>query len=776
VEEKGFIKGELLHTIFRNDVEHFSIVKLKIIETNESYEEKEIVAKGHFPALQEGMVYTFFGAFETHAKFGKQYNIETYETFVPDTRDGLVTYLSSDMFYGIGKKTAMNIVDTLGNDAITKLLNDETLIKKIPSIKKETAENLLKVLKENQGFEHLIQQLATYNIGLKISQKIYEQYKDESLTVLETDPYRYVFDIEGFSFQMADAIARERGTSPTDDNRIGAAIVHVLQESTANGHVYLPEEECSLFVDQLLKTNLLTEELLEHSYTMLHDEELIIRNEEKVYLPTLYYAETGFSTELQRIITKEIEDETPLTEMMVITGDIEEAESLSYGEEQFAAINESIHSKVMILTGGPGTGKTTVIKGIINAYAKINELSTEIDDYDSPSDYPFLLTAPTGRAAKRLTESTGLPAVTIHRLLGWNGQETFDRNENEQLQGKYIIIDEFSMVDIWLANSLFKAIPSHMQVLLVGDEDQLPSVGPGQVLSDLITSETIPLVRLEEVYRQKEGSKIIQIAHEIKRQSFTAKSLENSADFSFIPCTHYQVIDVITQIFTKAEAKGVSLDDIQVLAPMYRTQAGINEINKQLQAIVNPKVRGKREKKYRDVTYRVGDKVIQLVNEPEEGVSNGDIGKIAAIFERDENIENEEQIVISFDDREVIYTRSEYNNFTHAFCISIHKSQGSEFPIVVLPVVSSYSRMLRKNLLYTAITRGKQSLIICGEQAALLRGIETHDTNKRYSALTNHLVELLGETNERKERANKDETVEELIPADSYDISPYDFN
>lgn len=773
------MKGELLHTIFRNDTEHFSIVKLKIIETNEDYDEKEIVAKGHFPPLQEGMIYTFYGAFETHAKFGKQYRIDAYETYVPDTRDGLVTYLSSDMFYGIGQKTALKIVDTLGNDAINKLLNDESLIKQVPGLKKEIADNLLAVLKENQGFEHVIQRLGKYNIGLKMSQKIYETYKDESLTVVETDPYRFVFDIEGFSFQMADLIAKEAGTSPVDPNRIAAGIIHVLQQSTASGHVYLPKEECSANVDRLLNTDLLTDDALEESYTALDEEALIIQNDEKVYLPTLYYAETGFSTELKRIIEKEIEEETPLAELMAITGDIEETESLSYGEEQFEAINRAIHSKVMILTGGPGTGKTTVIKGIIKAYAQINDLSTDIDDYDSRADYPFILTAPTGRAAKRLTESTGLPAMTIHRLLGWNGQDTFDRNENEPLQGKFIIIDEFSMVDIWLANSLFKAIPSHMQVLLVGDEDQLPSVGPGQVLTDLISSQSIPLVRLKEVYRQKEGSKIIQIAHEIKRQAFTKDSLVNSADFSFIPCTSSQVIEAVTQIFTKAKAKGVDLTDIQVLAPMYRTQSGINEINKKLQMIVNPKARGKREKKYRDVVYRVGDKVIQLVNQPEEGVSNGDIGEIVAIFERDENIDNEEQIVISFDDREVTYTRSDYHNFMHAFCISIHKSQGSEFPIVVLPVVSSYSRMLRKNLLYTAITRGKQSLIICGEEAALLRGVRTHDTNERYSALTNHLEELLGKTStsEVSDEVEQEKAAEKepLTPVDDYDISPYDF-
>ncbi len=437
-----------------------------------------------------------------------------------------------------------------------------------------------------------------------------------------------------------------------------------------------------------------------------------------VYLPSLYYAEDGFASHVSRLMTQLVDYDIPLAELMKVIGDIEEQEALSYGKEQFESIKQALSARLMVVTGGPGTGKTTVIKGILNAYAAVNNIEADPDAYDSEADYPFILAAPTGRAAKRLTESTGLPAVTIHRLLGWDGRNGFDKNEHEPLSGKYLIVDEFSMVDIWLANSLFKAIPDDMQVLLVGDEDQLPSVGPGQVLADLLESGRIPYVSLSDVYRQKEGSKIIELAHLIKQDACEPGDLQNDQDFSFIPCRESQLLDAIIKVFHKAESKGIDMKDMQVLAPMYRSQAGINTINKHLQNLVNPESPSKREVTANDAVFRVGDKVLQLVNQPEDSIYNGDIGEVAAIFKANENADKTEQLVVSFEGKEVVYERKDYINIMHAYCISIHKSQGSEFPIVIMPVIPAYRRMLKKNLLYTAITRSKKSLIICGDQEA----------------------------------------------------------
>ncbi|MBM7597854.1 exodeoxyribonuclease V alpha subunit [Virgibacillus halotolerans] len=761
-EVQGYVKGELLYTIFHNETEHFSIAKIKIHETNEDYKEKEIVAKGYFSNLQEQTTYTFYGVFEKHAKFGLQYKVSSYQTFIPETSDGLIAYLSSDLFYGVGEKTATRIVNALGESAIEKILNDSKVLTTIPGIKKETAEKLATTLQENQGFEHIVVYLSGHGIGLKMAQKIYQEYKDNAIDVLEEDPYQYVFDIEGFGFQTADQIARQNGLSMSHPNRIGAGCIYVMQRSVKDGNVYLPVAVCVERVLDLLSNNEVSETIITERLEELNTAKTIILQNDKVYLPSLYYAEDGFVSQLQRLIKKPIEHETPLAELMKIIGDIEEEEVLSYGKEQFNAIDQALHGKVMIVTGGPGTGKTTVIKGILNAYATIHGVSLQPKDYDNQADFPFILTAPTGRAAKRLNESTDLPAVTIHRLLGWDGHNGFEKNEHEQLAGKFLIVDEFSMVDIWLANQLFKAIPDDMQVLIVGDEDQLPSVGPGQVLSDLLGSGLIPFVSLNEVYRQKEGSKIIQIAHEIKNDTFS--TLQNAKDFSFIPCHEHHMLDAITTIFKKAIEKGIDPRDMQVLAPMYRSQAGITMINQQLQQLINPKTNQKREVKGKDVVFRVGDKVIQLVNQPEDGVYNGDIGEVVAIFTEDENVENVEQLVILYEDKEVAYERKDYINIMHAYCISIHKSQGSEFPIVILPVLSSYRRMLRKNLLYTAITRSKQSLIICGEANAFLRGVRTVDTNNRYTSLKEQLITRI-----------ENESLPVSEGETEKEISPYDF-
>ncbi|GAB4073350.1 ATP-dependent RecD-like DNA helicase [Barrientosiimonas marina] len=763
----GYIKGELLHTIFRNEQENFSIAKIKVLATNEDYQEKDIVIKGYFSDLQDSAAYYFYGDFERHPKFGLQYNVTSYKTFIPDTKDGLIDYLSSDLFYGIGQKTARKIVETLGTNAVSSILNDPSVLRQIPGLKQDKADQLVKTLKENQGFEYAAVYLAKYGIGLKLAQKMYKEYQDETVSVLQEDPYQFVLNIEGFGFHTADQIAQENGLSLTHANRIGAGCVYVLQQNIQDGHVYLPVEECIHQVVTLLTQPdaELTIDMVQNRLEELNRDKTVIMYEGNVYLPSLYYAENGFAGNVDRLLSKSVEHDTPLAELMKIIGDVEEQEVLSYGKEQFEAIQEAISSELMIVTGGPGTGKTTVIKGILNAFAEIHNLSIDPDSYSDDADYPFILTAPTGRAAKRLTESTGLPAVTIHKLLGWDGQNGFEKDDYDPLKGRYLIVDEFSMVDIWLANSLFKAIPDDMQVLLVGDEDQLPSVGPGQVLADLLTSGQIPYVSLQDVYRQKEGSKIIELAHAIKQDACDHHALEKAQDFSFISCHEQQLIDVVTTVFDRAQKKGIDVKDIQVLAPMYRSQAGITMINQHLQALINPASPQKREARTQDAVFRVGDKVLQLVNQPEDGIYNGDIGEVAAIFSANENVDHVEQLVIDFEGKEISFERKDYINITLAYCISIHKSQGSEFPIVMLPVFPVYRRMLKKNLLYTAITRSKQSLVICGDKQAFLDGVKRQDTNQRYTSLIEKLQERLVDGSSDEQPEENDEAA----------ISPYDF-
>lgn len=371
-----------------------------------------------------------------------------------------------------------------------------------------------------------------------------------------------------------------------------------------------------------------------------------------------------------------------------------------------------------------------------------------------------------------MTEATGLPAVTIHRLLKWNGAEGFDHCEDNPIGAKLLIVDEMSMVDTWIAHQLFKALPEKIQVIMVGDEDQLPSVGPGQVLRDLLESDAVPVVRLTDIYRQAEGSSIIELAHDIKKGRLPENLASPTKDRSFIRCSGTQVKEVVEKVIANAIKKGYTARDVQVLAPMYRGPAGIDQLNVMLQELFNPKSSGKREMKFGETVYRSGDKVLQLVNQPESNVYNGDIGEIVSIFYAKENTEKEDMIVISFDGNEVTYTKSEFTQFTHAFCCSIHKSQGSEFPIVVVPVVKSYYRMLRRNLIYTAITRSKQFLILCGEQDALLRGIENRDHLSRQTSLKMKL----------SQKQEEEKQLESVLPFGSADamigmegITPYDF-
>lgn len=488
------------------------------------------------------------------------------------------------------------------------------------------------------------------------------------------------------------------------------------------------------------------------------DGKLVLEGED-VYLPELYYAEKGIVTGIQKLTEQaESSDEFSETEFLEALGKVEEKLSMQYAESQQKAIRQAIQSPLMILTGGPGTGKTTVIRGIVEVFAELNSLSLEPKDYDSEHPYPVLLVAPTGRAAKRMKESTGIPAVTIHRLLGWTGGAGYTHDEDDPVEGQLLVVDEMSMVDIWLANQLLKSLPEGMKVVIVGDEDQLPSVGPGQVLSDLIQSQAVPVVRLTDIFRQAKGSSIIELAHQIKEGSVQDVSLPRD-DRRFFPCHQGQVVEAICQIASGAEKKGYQPKDIQVLAPIYRGNAGIEKINEALQELFNPGSDQKRSLVYGDHIFRVRDKVLQLVNNPDDQVYNGDIGEIVAIMKAKETTDKEDTVIVSFDGIEVKYLKHDLNQLTLAYCCSIHKAQGSEFPIVILPIVRGYHRMLKRNLIYTAVTRSKEYLMMCGDVEAFNQAISRNDVDLRHSNLTKKLRERLHVNLEKDE----DKTIKENL-------------
>ncbi|WP_262173427.1 ATP-dependent RecD-like DNA helicase [Saccharococcus sp. Marseille-Q5394] len=755
--EAVFIVGRPVVTIFHNPDNLFSIVKMKITKTNSGYEDKEIVIKGNFPPLANEDDYRLTGRLVNHATYGKQFDVHTFTKELPETETGIVHYLSGDLFPGIGRKTADTIVKTLGKDAIKQILENPSVLDRVPKLSEDRKETLVTVLQENLGLERSMVQLNEWGFGPQLSMRIYQTYREEVIELLKENPYRLIEDVEGVGFQRADELGRHLGITGKHPSRVKAAILHTLNQGVQSaGHVYLEAESVLPEVKRLLESSQTEEVPFDHiskCVMELVEESKLCGEGRKLYIPSLYFSEIGIASKMERIMENDLSEKFPVSEIRKAIGEAEERLGVNYAETQVAAIEKALHSPAMILTGGPGTGKTTVIRGLVEVYAELHGLSLDPKHYvEKEETFPIVLAAPTGRAAKRMSESTGLPAMTIHRLLGFNGQEKDDAVGRE-VEGRLIIIDEMSMVDTWLAHQLLKALHDEIQVLFVGDQDQLPPVGPGQVLKDMLDSGKIPVVELTEIYRQSAGSTIIEMAHMIKNAKWTDDVTRKTTDRSFIKASGDQILEVVEQVVKNAVSKGHHIKNIQVLAPMYKGPAGIDGLNKMIQHMVNPPGPDRKEVAFGDVVYRIGDKVLQLVNQPESNVFNGDMGEVISIIKAKETVDKKEMLIVSYDGIEVEYERNDLNQITLAYCCSIHKSQGSEFPIVVMPIVRGYRKMLRRNLLYTGITRAKNFLILCGEPEEFKIGINRTDELERQTTLKDRL---------RKESTieNQEETVE----------------
>ncbi|QDW96376.1 ATP-dependent RecD-like DNA helicase [Staphylococcus warneri] len=755
----SMIKGTVETILFQNSDNFYTVLKVDTIETNESFDTMPTVV-GFLPNVVEGDVYTFKGQTVEHPRYGKQLKAETFEKELPQTKDAIISYLSSDLFKGIGKKTAQNIVNTLGENAINDILNDASVLEKVPSLPKKKQKQIAEQIASNQESEKVMIRLHDLGFGPKLASSIYQYYGAETLNVLDKNPYQLVYDIKGIGFSKADQLAQKIGIQFDAPERIKAGLLFTLEEECIKqGHTYMPHDQIIEATYNVLTQNSnhddnqIKQEHIHRMLLELNEEKRIIVDNEKVSIPSLYYSELKSVQNLYRIKThtsklKEIEQ----SDLQIHIGEIETSNEVSYAESQKEALQTAINSKVMLLTGGPGTGKTTVIKGIVELYAEVHGISLDYDDYQE-DDYPVVLAAPTGRASKRLQESTGLEAMTIHRLIGWNQDTQPEDILDNEINARLIIIDEMSMVDTWLFHQFLSAVPLDAQIILVGDEDQLPSVGPGQVFKDLIDSKTIPRVNLTEVYRQQDGSSIIELAHRMKLGQ-PIDITQRFHDRSFINCGTDQIPTVVEKVVNSAVNKGYDMSDIQVLAPMYKGNAGIKRLNQILQTILNPKEKDTREIEFGDVVFRKGDKVLQLVNHPNDNIFNGDIGVIVGIFWAKENALNKDVLVVDFEGNEITFTRQDLLELTHAYCTSIHKSQGSEFPIVIMPIVKQYFRMLQRPILYTGLTRAKQSLVLLGDPQAFDIGLNTNG-QKRLTQLYDILSQYFKESKiEDHENAN----------------------
>ncbi|MCD8828044.1 SF1B family DNA helicase RecD2 [Staphylococcus gallinarum] len=785
---QSMIKGTVDAILFQNKENFYTVLKVDTIETNENFDSMPTIV-GFFPDIAEGDVYTFKGQIVTHAKYGKQLKAETFEKELPQTKEAIISYLSSDLFKGIGKKTAQSIVNKLGENAINDILNDPTILENVPGLPKKKQKQIAEQIVSNQETEQIIIRLHDLGFGPKLAMSIYQVYLGETLTIVEQKPYQLVYDVKGIGFNKADTLARNVGIQFNDPERLKAGVLYVLEEECIKqGHTYLPTQTVLDMTSDMLSNQpqeIINHEQLEEVMQQLVDADKLIRQDTEVAIPSLYYSELKSVQNLYRNFTytnklKEIEQSDLLLEI----GEIETRNDVNYAESQREALQTAINSKVMLLTGGPGTGKTTVIKGIVELYAEIHGLSLDYDDYKN-DDYPVVLGAPTGRASKRLADATGLEAMTIHRLIGWNQDTQPEDILDNEISAKLIIIDEMSMVDTWLFHQFMNAVPIDAQIVLVGDEDQLPSVGPGQVFKDLIDSKVVPRVNLTEVYRQQDGSSIIELAHRMKLNE-PIDITQRYHDRNFINCSTEQIPTVVEKVVGSAVKKGYDMSDIQVLAPMYKGSAGIKKLNTVLQSILNPKQKDSREIEFGDVIFRKGDKVLQLVNRPSDNIFNGDIGVVVGIFWAKENALNKDVLVVDFEGNEITFSRQDLMELTHAYCTSIHKSQGSEFPIVIMPMVKQYFRMLQKPILYTGLTRAKQSLVFLGDPQAFEIGLNTHG-QVRLTQLCSFLKDYFN----NEEADTEAQQINEYVDADTVltettmfkidpminmgQISPYDF-
>ncbi len=737
IPERTFFVGHVAAIFFQNPSNFYKVLLVKVTENNADYKDSEIVVTGSFGEIQEEEKYRFFGELVNHPKYGVQLKAESYQQEQPTSEQGLIAYLSGEKFPGIGKKTAEKIVDLLGEEAIDRMLEEPTLLEQIPGLNESKQKMILDTVRQNHGMDQVIVGLSRYGFGSQLSFAIYQAYKNEALAIIEENPYQLVEDIEGIGFKRADGIAEQLGIEASSPQRFRAAVLHqIFAQSLQTGNTFIHAQDLLEQTLRLLETSRPIEiapDDLASTIIQLVEEGKIQQEETRLYENSLYFSEWGIASSIERLLSRKKEIVYPEKKISKTLRKIEKHLGITYGSSQEEAIKEAIRSPLFILTGGPGTGKTTVINGIVQLFAELNDLDLEPSKY-SDETFPILLAAPTGRAAKRMNETTGLPSGTIHRLLGLNGREKAPSISPKELEGGLLIVDEMSMVDTWLANTLFKSISTNMQVIFVGDKDQLPSVGPGQVLHDLLAIDAIPKQELTEIYRQGDGSSIIPLAHAIKNGQLPADFTQNQKDRSFFACDAYKIEPLIAQIVKRAKDKGYTPQDIQVLAPMYRGAAGIDALNKMMQEIFNPNDGTKKEVTFNDTVYRIGDKVLQLVNSPEDNVFNGDMGQIVGITLAKQSEDKIDELVIQFDANEVTYKRNEWNKITLSYCCSIHKSQGSEFQMVILPMVHQYQRMLQRNLLYTAVTRSKEMLILLGEPQAYQTCVN-HESATRLTTL-----------------------------------------
>ena len=733
---KNYIKGNLQRIIFDNG-NGYVIATIKIKETNDDelndYINKSMTFTGYFDTLNENSSYILYGNIINHPKYGMQYQVDSYEQVKPDDKDGVKEFLCSDLFSGIGEKLASSIVDILGDDALNRIIEDKNCLTLVPKLSIKKANQIYDTLIKYEESHKTIVYLTELGFTMHDALTIYNLYKNNTLREIEHNIYDILDKTDEISFPKVDSVALKQETYE-EIYRVKSCIIYIMKSLIyKNGDTYLRLDDIKNNVQDYLQ-DYISDELFDDYLNELSIEGKVIIEDNKYYIVDIYKSEMFIVSKFKRILQK---DEKEYKKIDNIISVLEKNNAFTYSDKQKEAIKMSLKNRITVITGGPGTGKTTIVKAIIEAYKNINKIS------DSEVEEKIASLAPTGRAAKRLSESTGLLSSTIHRFLKWNKENNeFGINEFNKVFHKLIIIDEASMIDINLFASLLKGLTDDIQIILVGDYNQLPSVGPGQVLKDIIESNVIPVIELDLLYRQDEESYIPILSNEIKNNCVD-NFLQPHDDYQFLKCNSDSIKSNLCHIAKQIIDKGYNYKNFQIMAPTYLGLNGIDILNKTLQDVFNPNDGSKKEYKSGNITYRENDKVLELVNMPDDNVFNGDIGIIEEIIPATISESKREEIYINFDGNIIKYLPKDLNKIKHGYAISIHKSQGSEFDVVIIPLCMSYNRMLYRKLIYTGITRAKKKLILIGDPNAFIRGVQNNAEYKRKTNLKEKLLSIV---------------------------------
>ncbi len=713
-ESLEVIEGAISKVIFSNEESGWSVIRL----VSPAWAH-ELTAVGNLVGGQIGEHLRLYGQWINDKRFGQQFKVERYLPLLPSTLVGVERYLASGLVEGIGPQMAKRLVKHFGEDTLVVLEGDGKRLTEVEGIGPKRAQKIRAAWSEQRHVKEVMIFLQAHGVSSAFATRIYKRYGQSSIAKVKENPYRLAMEVSGIGFKTADAIAERLGVDRASPQRAEAGLLHALGAAADDGHIYLPRSSLIQKASEFLG---FTGVVLEKAIDRLNESRRLVMEpgeDAPIYLPSLYLAETDAAEHLKALLRRSSKPRK--IDLKKELAWFESQEKISLAPEQRAAIERATQSKLLVITGGPGTGKTTIVNGVIRLLEKMGK--------------KILLAAPTGRAAKRMGEATRREAKTIHRLLEFDPRaQVFTKCPDDPLEADAIILDEVSMVDIYLFASVTSALPHHAQLILVGDIDQLPSVGPGRVLEDVIASGQAEVVRLTKIFRQAKESLIVVNAHRINKGEMPQLEQRQGEDFYLIQRSEPEdVLQTIQTVVKNRIPQSFGLDpveDVQVLTPMHRGSLGSTALNLSLQGLLNPGGVGLKRGPYE---YKVGDKVMQTKNNYDLGVFNGDIGRIEAVDVEDR------KLIVKFDERSVNYQAQELDELTLSYACSIHKSQGSEYPAVVIPISTQHFVMLHRNLFYTAVTRGKRLVVMVGSAKALRLAVNNHRHEVRYSQLSERL-------------------------------------